>query len=83
MFSKGDNYRDFLFVKLKDSSPKMVSTLKGKNLLQQKQILFFKRSPLMMWKAQLKIKELLPLKVYPFTLNTAGPRSAIGRAPDS
>ena len=80
MFSKGDNYRDFLFVNLDDSSAKMVT---GKNLLQQKQILFFKRSPLMMWKAQLKIKELLPLKVYPFTLNTAGPRSAIGRAPDS
>ena len=34
MFSEGDNFHDFLFVYLEDSLPKMLSTLKGVNLLQ-------------------------------------------------
>ena len=54
---------------------KIWSNLKGKNqiglllkkkILLREQILSFKGLPLMRWKV--KIKELLPLKLYPFTL---------------
>ena len=43
---------------------KIGSTLKGKNLLLGEQILFFKSWPLMRREAKVKIKEMLPLKVY-------------------
>ena len=47
MFSKGDNFHDFLFVDLEDYRyPKMGSTLKEKNLLLEEQIHFFKGRPL-------------------------------------
>ena len=48
---------------------KIGSTLKGKNLLLEEQILFYKSWPLMKWEAKMKIKELLPLKVFPYTLS--------------
>ena len=44
------------------------STLKGKNLLLGEQILFFNSCPPMRWEAKMKMEELLPLKVYLFTL---------------
>ena len=44
MFSKGDNFYDFLCAHLEDKVfPKLIeSTIKGKNLLQWEQILFFR-----------------------------------------
>ena len=57
---------DFLFASLADIAlQKLVSTCKGKNLLLGKQILLFKSGPLM----RMEI-ELLPLKVYPYTLKS-------------
>ena len=47
---------------------KKESTRKGKNLLIGEQSLFFGEFTLMRWEAKLKIKELLSLKVSPFTL---------------
>ena len=44
------------------------STPKGKNLLLREQILFFKSWTRMRLEAKVKTKELLPLKVNPFTL---------------
>ena len=39
MFSKEDNFRDFLFAYLEDEASQMGSNQKGKNLLQWEQIL--------------------------------------------
>ena len=46
------------------------STLKEKNLLIREPILFFKSYPRTRWEEKMKMKELLPLKVYPFTLTS-------------
>ena len=62
---------DFLFASLADIAlQKLGSTCKGKNLLLGKQILLFKSGPLMRMERKMKIKELLPLKVYPYTLKS-------------
>ena len=45
------------------------STLKGKNLLLEEQILSFKSGPILQRKANIEMIELLPLKVCPFTLS--------------
>ena len=41
-FTKGDKLHDFLFAALQDDALKRVSTLKGKNLLLEEQILSLK-----------------------------------------
>ena len=43
--TKGNNLSDFLFAFLEHVAPKKESTLKGKNLLQEEQILSFKSRP--------------------------------------
>ena len=71
IFTKGNNFCDFLFAFIDNAALSKYligSTLKGKNLLLWEQILFFKSWPLMRWEAEKNIKELLLLKVYPFTL---------------
>ena len=45
------------------------STPKGKNLLLREQILFFKSRPSLRREANIKIAELLCLKMYHFTFN--------------
>ena len=47
------------------------SSLKRKNSLLGEKIIFFKSQPLIIWEAKLNIKELLLLKVYPFTLRAS------------
>ena len=45
-------------------------TLEGKNLLREEQILSFKNKPLFRMEANVKMIELLPLKVNPFALRS-------------
>ena len=49
--AKGNNFHDFLFASLKDKTVQKGSTLKGRNLLLQEQILFFK-SQLLQWEVK-------------------------------
>ena len=49
------------------------STFKGKNLLLMEQILTFNSCPLLRRDAKTIRAELLPLKVYPFTLSYQSP----------
>ena len=69
-FSKGDNF-SWLPVCLPggQSLPQMGSTLKGKDLLWWEQIRSFMRWLHYIWEATMKVTELLPLKVYIFTLS--------------
>ena len=46
----------------------MVSTSTGKNLLLGEQILSIKSRPSFRWEAKMKIAELFPLEMYPYTL---------------
>ena len=58
MFTKGDNFCDFLFA----CSFKIGSTLNGKNLLLGEQILSFKSRPPFRWEAKMKMKSCFPWK---------------------
>ena len=53
IFSEGDKILDFLFVSLAEEN-----TLKEKNLLIEKQILFFRTLHLVRRKAKMKVAEL-------------------------
>ena len=66
MFIKKDKIYDFLFASLMNNPSKMTSTIKGKNLLLEEQILSFESGPL--FGRPMMKEELLPLKVYPFDL---------------
>ena len=52
----------------------MGSTLKGKNLLQKEQILFFKSYPKFRREAKMKIAQLLPLREYLCTVIETYPK---------
>ena len=54
------------------------STLEGKNLHLDEQILFFKSRTPFRREAKMKMEELLPLKVFPFTLRWMGTLSGEG-----
>ena len=68
LFSKGDNYCDFLFAYLEDEVlSKWGLLLKEFALMAAKS--FLHKMTQFIWEATMKITELLPLKVYPFTLS--------------
>ena len=45
IFTKGNNFHDFLFASVADSPSKLGFTLKGENLLQEEQIFSFESKP--------------------------------------
>ena len=66
MFSKGDNFHDFLIAHVEDEVfPKW--GLKSKNFLRWEQILSFEMTLIYM-AGNNEMTQLLPLTVYPFTL---------------
>ena len=70
MFTKGDNFRDFLFAYLEDDVfPKWRLLLKERICSKGGKV-FPLRADLFIWEATMKITELLPLKVYLFTLKS-------------
>lgn len=70
MFSKKDKFRDFLIAYLEEEVfPEWGLYFKEKNLIRWELTLLFMRSLQFIWKATLKMRELLPLNVNPFTLS--------------
>ena len=67
IFTKEINFCDFLFAFLDNIDSVKGSTFKRKNLLLEEQILLFQSGP--SWKLGMKLRmaNLLPMKVYPFT----------------
>ena len=71
-FAKGDNFDDFLFTSLENIGlSNWGCAHKGKNLLLLEQILSFKSTSPLRWEVEMKMAELLPLKKYPFSINTS------------
>ena len=68
IFTKGNNFCDCLH-SWTTWPFQNGSTLKGKNLLLEEQILFYKSIPIWRREAKMKMAELLPLKVNPVTFN--------------
>ena len=72
MFSKGNNFHDFLFAYLQAKVfHKMGSSHWGKDLLRLEQILSSIKWLQFILEATMKMTELFPLEVHPFTLNGA------------
>ena len=70
MFSKGDNFRDFLFAYLEDDVFPKWSLLLKERICSKGSKVFPLLDDLFIWEATMKVTELFPLKVYPFTLKS-------------
>ena len=68
IFSKGDNFRDFLFVHLEDKVFPKWDLLVKKRMCSDGSKFFPLCDDPNLYEATMKMTELLPLKVYPFIL---------------